>query len=503
MDQPPQDAEQTSERLAQTTPAEPSLRRRNPAFEGIVTTVDWVLIALILALTFRAFVMEAFRIPTGSMAETLRGDHYPVRCLRCGYRFDVGNDCYGTMPPRCPSCAAELPERPPVPESNGDRILVLKTLYQFVEPRRWDVVVFKNPVDPRENYIKRMIALPGETVQIIDGDIYINGQIARKPPRVQEELFMPVFLNDYQDRTRGHDEADDQEDSRPGFHNEPGSAWDIGRATPAILALDQDPDGVHTLRFNPGPLGYKTKYGYNGRMMNANQPTCSDLMVQFHVLADGEQGHVGVALRKYGRWYRATVRFDGHMTLERMDRDDPLLLADVTGTAPSNGRARRLRFANVDHQLVLTWGQESLRYDLGREPDAVGHPHRAPLPDVRIFGSGRMRLLHAGVWRDTHYTSAGSLRAGEEEPFTLNDGEYFVCGDNSPNSLDARMWNQPGRGNNGQTYRMGVVPRDYLMGKAFIVYWANAFRLSPQHQLAVIPNVSEIKVIHGGSPAEF
>ena len=64
-------------------------------------------------------------------------------------------------------------------------------------------------------------------------------------------------------------------------------------------------------------------------------------------------------------------------------------------------------------------------------------------------------------------------------------------------------WNQPGRGNNGHTYRMGVVPRDYLMGKAFIVYWANAFRLSPQHQLAVIPNVSEIKVIHGGSPAEF
>ena len=82
--------------------------------------------------------------------------------------------------------------------SSGDRILVLKCIYQFEEPKQWDVVVFKNPLDPTENYIKRLVGRPGETVEIIDGDVYINGQISRKPAKVQEELWMPVYDNDYQ-----------------------------------------------------------------------------------------------------------------------------------------------------------------------------------------------------------------------------------------------------------------------------------------------------------------
>jgi len=57
---------------------------------------------------------------------------------------------------------------------------------------------FRNPIEPSINYIKRLIGRPGETVEIIDGDIYIDGQISRKPAKVQEELWMPVYDNDYQ-----------------------------------------------------------------------------------------------------------------------------------------------------------------------------------------------------------------------------------------------------------------------------------------------------------------
>jgi len=521
MDQPPQDSQAQDSQTQDGWPADGSTvgddggrlparpsgggRQRNPAFESVMTTLDWILVAFILALTFRAFVMEAFRIPTGSMAETLRGDHYPVRCLQCGYRFDVGNDSYGSLPPQCPSCGAGLPEQPPVPVANGDRILVLKMLYQFVEPQRWDVVVFKNPVDPRENYIKRMIGLPGETVQIIDGDIYIDGRIVRKPPRVQEELFMPVFLCDYQDPDRWGAGAIEERYDGPGFVNEPGSAWDVGVTTPAVLSLEADAETVHVLGFEPGPLGYKVKYGYNGHMMNRAQPTCSDLMVQFDVLGRGSgdaRGQIGAELGKYGRRYRGTVYADGRMTLEQVRGGQAILLTETQGKPIANGRARRFRLANVDHRLVLAWAGQRLRYDLGSEPGALGNPRRGMQPSVRVFGSGRVQLLHAGVWRDTYYTSAGSLRA-VQEPFALGEGEYFVCGDNSPNSLDARMWNRPGKGNSGQVYREGVVPRDFLMGKAFMVYWADAFRISPQHQLALIPNISEIKVVHGGSPGEF
>ena len=147
------------------------------------------------------------------MADTLKGAHFRLRCPQCGYRYDHGfvPQSYGmpedTIPPgvvpirqqtRCPSCGYYVPAGEKVPVANGDRILVLKCIYQFEDPKRWDVIVFKNPINPTENYIKRLIGLPGETIEIIDGDVYIDGFIARKPPQVQKELWMPVYDNDFQ-----------------------------------------------------------------------------------------------------------------------------------------------------------------------------------------------------------------------------------------------------------------------------------------------------------------
>ena len=172
--------------------------RHHKRVQEIVNTFDWLITAFILAFVFRAFVMEAFRIPTGSMADTLMGAHFRLGCPQCGYHYDYGfmpenfdlqKDTipFGTVPlpqTRCPNCGFDNPGDVPMSVSSGDRILVLKCLYQFYEPKRWDVVVFKYPVNPMHNYIKRMIGLPGETVEIIDGDIYNNGKIARKPDKI-------------------------------------------------------------------------------------------------------------------------------------------------------------------------------------------------------------------------------------------------------------------------------------------------------------------------------
>lgn len=59
--------------------------------------------------------------------------------------------------------------------SNGDQLIVEKLSYYFHDPERFDVIVF--PYDNNVNYIKRIIGLPGETVQIMDGKIFINGEI--------------------------------------------------------------------------------------------------------------------------------------------------------------------------------------------------------------------------------------------------------------------------------------------------------------------------------------
>ena len=92
----------------------------------------------------------------------------------------------------------------------GDRILVLKCLYPFSEPNRFDVVVFKNPTNPdgeSENYIKRLAGLPNEKIWLVDGDVFagpaedpqrINDyRIQRKPEHVQRAVWQIVHHSDY------------------------------------------------------------------------------------------------------------------------------------------------------------------------------------------------------------------------------------------------------------------------------------------------------------------
>jgi len=161
--------------------------RKDRAAE-IANTFEWLITAFILAFLFRAFIMEAYRIPTGSMADTLKGAHFRLRCPQCGYKYDYGfmPEKYGmlqdTLPlgpvelptTHCPSCGYYPKSKARRQIAGGDRILVLKCIYQFFEPKRWDVVVFKNPLEPKVNYIKRLVGRPGDTIEIINGDIYIN-----------------------------------------------------------------------------------------------------------------------------------------------------------------------------------------------------------------------------------------------------------------------------------------------------------------------------------------
>ena len=94
-------------------------------------------IAIILALIIRGFVVQAFKIPSGSMRPTL---------------------------------------------IEGDRILVNKFIYRFKEPERGDLIVFRFPNNVKKDFIKRLIARDGESVEIAEGNIVINGKIITVPP---------------------------------------------------------------------------------------------------------------------------------------------------------------------------------------------------------------------------------------------------------------------------------------------------------------------------------
>jgi signal peptidase I len=497
--------------------------RKDRAAE-VANTFEWLITAFILAFLFRAFVMEAFRIPTGSMADTLKGAHFRLRCPQCGYKYDYGLGNYGVprdriprralnpKPSRCPSCGHGQPTGGAMPISNGDRILVLKCIYQFFEPKQWDVVVFKNPLNPSENYIKRLVGRPGETVEIIDGDVYINGQISRKPAKIQDELWMPVYDNDYQPVRPGEPSTrfgfNGQRLWRQPFKNVADSKWEIDNYNPTRFRLDSPVDRVNTMTYSTAAGNdFRATYAYDDVRDYKNMPYCSDLMVRFYADPSQSQGRIGIALSKYQTDYKAWVDFAGEMAITKTEKDGKTtdLIRRMPIQPPAINKATLIKFANVDHQLIFQVGTRKLTYDLGRGSDDAGPRKMNIQPQVKIFGSGKLTLSHVAILRDIHYTAkkfANSReigRATQGNPFKLGEDEFLVLGDNSPNSEDSRWWNRRGIGNNGISYREGVVPRDYLVGKALFVYWPSGFRPYAKFPFGIIPNIGQMRFIYGGS----
>ncbi|NPA38964.1 MAG: signal peptidase I [Thermodesulfobacteria bacterium] len=113
--------------------------------------LDWIksiAIALILAIFIRTFIVQAYKIPSGSMIPTLLvGDYILVNKLAYGIRNPFKNDY----------------------------------IVMWSKPHRKDVVVFTYPLNKKLDFIKRVIGLPGDTIQIINKKVYVNGKPLNEP----------------------------------------------------------------------------------------------------------------------------------------------------------------------------------------------------------------------------------------------------------------------------------------------------------------------------------
>ncbi|MEN8128308.1 MAG: S26 family signal peptidase, partial [Planctomycetota bacterium] len=375
--------------------------------------------------------------------------------------------------------------------------------YQFFEPKRWDVIVFKNPSEPWINYIKRCVGLPGEKLQIIDGDIFIDGHIQRKPEKVQEELWMTIYDNDYQPARPDEASFNGHSWKQP-FENTKMSNWNLCAERAMVFELDSQNDSVHRIQYNEQQGNdFKATYAYDNPGSFSVMPVCSDLMVQYYAEMQNHSA-AGAQISKYGIAYQGWVKADGTMQISRLTSEgQPVVLEEMTCTQEDLKELSRFRFATLDHQVVLELGLSKLVHDLGTGIDAAG-TDRQIAPQVQILGSGDLRLTHIGLYRDIHYLSDDSsepkfhaLWATESKPIVLEEDQYFACGDNSPFSKDSRMWDEEGLKNNGGSYPAGVVPKDYLVGKAFFVHWPGGYRLK-EEPIRWVPFPDGMKMIYGG-----
>lgn len=417
-------------------------------------------IALILAFLFRAFEAEAFVIPTGSMAPTLMGRHKDLICEQCGFAFQTGaseevdkitNRATGRLvtSATCPNCRYTMYVGPNkskgsrTPSYKGDRILVSKYEYHFGNPRRWDVVVFKYPGDASTNFIKRLVGLPGETVRIFHGDIYIRKEnqasfsIARKPPAKILAMLQPVYDDDHRpekllaagwperwqpdEQSEGLWEISDKPREYRGTASTDREIWLRYRHFVPSWEVWQAVEEGRTIdprRVRPQLISDFTSYNTNqsedehfgGALYSeaAAPPRgeqlglhwVGDLAVEFEAEVDSQGAEILVELVCGGQTYRAALdlvngraKFEGLGT-PRFEETAPL--------RNHGGGRYRVRLANVDQQLVL-WvnGRPiTVQYDAAWHPPTLADLERPVRIGIR---GGAVTLRHLKVYRDVYY----------------------------------------------------------------------------------------------------
>lgn len=534
--------------------------RRSPD-QSVKETLESIVVAFILAFVFRAFVVEAFVIPTGSMAPTLLGRHMRAIDPLTGERFTVDvpargylsspQEVTGRMSRRHWSVEAGTRLSP------GDRILVLKYLYSFAQPQRWDVVVFKDPGMPQQNFIKRLIGLPGEQLLLIDGNVYVRPSpdgpwgIARKTDhrthdRVQRAVWQPLYHSRFVPLTT---DEDDELWSPPWRIAE--GVWVGGhddRLSSETSYRLQGDRGRLAFDFETVMNGAPGLYPYNqvrAADYAADQPV-EDVRLAVTVVpqADGLSVELATTARldsEDGSPQRLAASFaaDGSVRLHARDiatGNERLLAGPVAARRPRVGTARQIELWMVDLEASV-WinGLQVLRHRFDLSLDAAIQqppPPRHPAALSITLHGGQAMLRDLQVDRDLYYEAVDGIatvyddtakeaddnqnheyharpghgvlvKEGQQrrgEPFVLLQHQFYCLGDNSPLSGDSRQWSSVDAWVRSKFLvddptPLGVVPRELMMGRAFFVYWPAPFSLHPRGP-GLIPNFADMRFIH-------
>lgn len=404
-----------------------------------------------------------FVVVSGSMANTLLGPQRQLKCGDCGHRYACGADL-PAMPEKrsiCPNCgAAGLPlERAAV--HPGQRLVVDTHAFRHRAPRRWELAVFSPLGGSPSNCVKRIVGLPGERIEVRDGDIYADGVIQRKPLATQRAL--AVLVHDDRCRPAGLPRR-----WRPDHEN---SGWRASgnayRYTPAPSSPNRDWLTYHHARRRPSePAAIDDEPITDGHGYNQAGPILASHAVHDVMLT----ARLSAAPTSTLDWLitdgRSRFTVSHHVGEEHIVvRQDGRQLA--TGIAPADLLATNETRTIVDTVVELSLCDQQLSYALNgvvviEAPyvaiEAPFRPTASPLA-VSVEG-GAATISDLCVWRDIYYHddcyqkdvngAAPSTRA-----HLLGSEEYYAIGDNVAISRDSRSWPR------------AAIRRDRLIGAPF------------------------------------
>jgi signal peptidase I len=394
-----------------------------------------------------------------------------VAAGRCAPDRDGHGDprCYARS--YCPNCGESPLPVGDVPETAGDHILVNKAAFVCRQPRRWEVIVFRlfGIV-----LIKRVVGLPGEAVLIQDGDVYIDGRLARKPFAQAFAMRVPVF----EQRCR------------------PPSGWAErweGQDDGADLLLDGR-GGPETRTYCNGPAvggKYPTlrdEYAYNAGRCRAGEPV-HDFLIEADVEVQAGRGTVALRLCDGQDWVEVTLPAAGAgaVALRSWPADRPASITTwlhrETPIVLQPRRKHHVAMAFVDRRVnVRVDGRpivEEVDLPAPGKRNGVGRPVQLTAASVVIA------VRDFRLYRDIHYAARGRTAVGGE-PVRLGVEQYFVLGDNSGNSEDSRSWPPD------------AVSGAQLLGSAFLVHLpsrACAWTFAGQRGTVQVPDTARIRWI--------
>jgi len=404
-------------------------------------------VALAIAATlFRGFVAEAYVVTSGSMAPVFFGYHKWIECPDCGHGFAVGaeEDCSCPVERRaCPNCGRRDLDVEGKPVSTGDRVLILKAIFDHRPLRRWELAVFRGDEAPRQAFVKRIVGLPGESVQLRRGDIYIDGKIARKTWAELRSTRIPV----YEEPSPANDDV-----ARRVWNIEPAGAGSRDAQGWTKLAGKGAKATLRSFDGEGKPTELRDRLPYNPDGADWLFQPIDDFGIEGEFRIDGRASIILSPRR-------------GPPLRLVLDKDDAALwrgdakLANGTMQLPQSGF--RLEFATWDRLVGVRVNGADLFPPVELPDEDAGETGSTTPVRFEVEG-GECAWRGIRVCRDVYYTTKVGTNwplAAVDEPVKLGPDEYFALGDNSAASRDARLWRRPG------------TPARALLGKPVLLHY--------------------------------